>query len=256
MSLIKIIHYCWFGYGKKSELIEKCISSWKKYCPDYVFYEWNEDNFNIHCCKYVEQAYNKKKWAFVSDYCRFWALKKYGGVYLDTDVELLRPLDNLPVNFVGFESKQLVNSGLIRGAHPDSILLDLILESYENDSFLNSDGTLNLETVCERETKILIQMGLVPNNKKQIVGDTTIFPSSYFSPFDYSTNKTNITDHTYSIHWYGGSWHNEQDNYKNSIRLKLVKFFPPRLASILAFIISKIKFDGLIGLIKYCTHKF
>ena len=76
--MIKIIHYCWFGHGEKSELIKKCMATWKKYCPDYTFFEWNEDNFDIHCCQYVEEAYIAKKWAFVSDYCRFWALKKYG----------------------------------------------------------------------------------------------------------------------------------------------------------------------------------
>ncbi len=253
--MIKIIHYCWFGHGEKSELIKKCMATWKKYCPDYTFFEWNEDNFDIHCCQYVEEAYIAKKWAFVSDYCRFWALKKYGGVYLDTDVELLRSLDDLPDNFVGFESKKLVASGLIRGASPNSAILDLMLQSYHNDVFVAEDGSLNLKTVCERETQILVDMGLILNNQKQIVGDTTIYPSSYFSPLDYDTNKLLISADTYSIHWFGGSWHNEQEAYCNKLRIRLVKLFPVKVASIIAFICSKIKYEGVIGTFKYVTKK-
>lgn len=243
--MIRIIHYCWFGHGEKSDLIKKCIASWKKFCPDYTFYEWNESNFDVHCCEYVEQAYTAKKWAFVSDYCRFWALKKYGGIYLDTDVELLRPLDDLPDNFVGFESKQLVNSGLIRGASPNSSILDLMIKSYQSDTFVKADGSLNLQTVCERETQILIAKGLIQNNQKQVVEDTVVYPSSYFSPLDYNTNKTNILPETYSIHWYGGSWHNEQETYKNNMRKKLVRFFPSKIASIIALIWSKAKYEGV-----------
>ena len=112
----KTIHYCWFGKNPKSKLILKCIDSWRKCCPDYEIKEWNEENFDINCCDYVREAYEAKKWAFVSDYCRFYVLYNYGGIYLDTDVELLKSLDVLSKNFVGFENQNRVNSGLIRGA--------------------------------------------------------------------------------------------------------------------------------------------
>ncbi|MBR0278262.1 MAG: hypothetical protein IJQ50_07375 [Clostridia bacterium] len=93
MGIPKKIHYCWFGEEKHSKKIKKCIKSWKKHCPDYEIIEWNEKNFDIHCFKWVEQAYNNKKWAFVSDYVRLFVLYNYVGIYLDTDVEIIKPLD-------------------------------------------------------------------------------------------------------------------------------------------------------------------
>lgn len=252
----KLIHYCWFGHGKKTDLIEECIETWKIFCPDYEIKEWNEENFNIHCCKYVEEAYIAKKWAFVSDYCRFWVLFHYGGIYLDTDVKLLRSLDNLPDTFVGFENEKNVASGLIRAALPNDKICELMLQSYQTDSFILSNGDLNLRTVCDRETKILEKFGFIANNKSQLICGTTIFPSDYFCPLNYSTNKLNITKNTYSIHLYGSSWHGEQEKFSNQLRLRLIKFLSPKLASQTAYFISVIKFQGFQKAVSKLKKKF
>ena len=118
----KIIHYCWFGYGPKPKLAEKCIRSWKKYCPDYQIIEWNENNFDISACPlYVRQAYEARKWAFVTDYVRLKVIYENGGIYMDTDVELKKNLDNLlPYNaYFGFENYWVIATGLGFGALRD-----------------------------------------------------------------------------------------------------------------------------------------
>ncbi len=226
----KIIHYCWFGQGEKSELIIHCIDSWKKYCPDYEIIEWNETNFDINCCKYVSQAYEHKKYAFVSDYCRFFVLYNYGGVYLDTDVELLKPISDLPDTFVGFEHFGFVASGLIRGANKGDKICKLMLESYNKDQFI-----LPPTTVCIRETEILKNFGLIPNNKKQFIANTQVYPTEYFCPLNYVTKRMKITKNTYSIHWYGASWLQHEplsfcNKFKDTIFRLFVIIFGERFA--------------------------
>lgn len=252
----KIIHYCWFGKNEKTDLIIKCIDSWKKYCPDYEIKEWNEDNFDVHCCTYVEQAYEAKKWAFVSDYCRFYVLSKYGGIYLDTDVELIKGLDDLPETFVGFENQSTVASGLIRGANQGDEICKMMLESYHKDVFLKSDGQLNLMTVCVRETRILQSFGLVADGTLQVIAGTTVYPTEYFCPLNSSTNKLTVTDNTYSIHHYGASWYGDKENYMKDLRLKLSKILPISIASRIAFVVSLIKYDGVEGLLKNIKGRF
>lgn len=179
--MIKVIHYCWFGKNPKPDIVLKCIESWKNYCPDYTIVEWNESNFDVNCCNYVSEAYTAKKWAFVSDYCRFYVLYHQGGIYLDTDVELIKALDGLTDCFVGFESNERVASGLIRAAQKGDKICQLMLQSYENDCFLCSDGSYNLMTVCERETTILCKLGLKKDNTLQVISGTTIYPVDFFA---------------------------------------------------------------------------
>lgn len=229
--LKKIIHYCWFGANPFPEIVKKCIASWKKFCPDYEIIEWNESNFDIHCCKYVEQAYEAKKWAFVSDYCRFFVLYNYGGIYLDTDVELIKSLNGLPQNFVGFENKSTVASGLIRGATIGDDVCGKMLNSYNNDAFVLDNGKLNLKTVCERETSILGQYGLKLDGTKQVVLNTTVFPTEYFCPYNYITGKTDITENTYSIHHYSYSWKTDKTSFHSKIYKILYKIFGERFAN-------------------------
>ena len=240
----KKLHYCWFGGNPKSELILKCIESWKRFCPDFEIVEWNENNFNIHSCPYVEEAYAAKKWAFVSDYARFWILYRHGGVYLDTDVELIRPLKELPDTFVGFENQTTVASGLIRGALPGDEICDKMLQSYHADRFIKADGTLNTMTVCERETNILIGYGLKPNGKLQTVNNTTVYPTEYFSPKDYVTQEINITDNTVSIHHYDASWYSVEDKYAITLRVKYCKWMPKRMAMLAAKFMAIKHFRG------------
>ena len=138
----KIIHYCWFGGNPLSELAQKCISSWKKYFPEYEIKEWNESNFNLQCCDYVKEAYEAKKWAFVSDYARFWILYHEGGLYFDTDVEVIKPIDDIINNgaFMGCERTGNyglgVNPGLGIGADPGISLYKEILDDYEKSHFI------------------------------------------------------------------------------------------------------------------------
>ncbi len=241
----KIIHYCWFGENPKSDIIKKCIESWKRYCPDYEIVEWNENNFDVTCCDYVREAYQAKKWAFVSDYCRFWILYNYGGIYLDTDVEIIKPIDNLPSTFVGFENKTAVASGLIRGALRNDKICELMLESYHNDRFIKENGELNLKTVCERETMIFERFGLKRNGQMQEVADTIVYPPEYFSPKNFLTGELHITNNTYSIHHYDASWYTEKERYAMQIKRRLVKFLPKKLAGKMASFIAEYKFEGI-----------
>lgn len=246
----KNLHYCWFGGNPKSDVIKKCIESWKKYCPNYEIIEWNENNFDVNCCDYVRGAYQARKWAFVSDYCRFWILYNYGGVYLDTDVELIKPINNLPYTFVGFENKMVVASGLIRGALPNDEICKLMLESYHADKFINEKGELNLKTVCERETEIFESFGLKQNGKLQMVNGTTVYPVEYFAPKDYITGELNITENTVSIHHYDASWYNDIDKLAVVLRKKYSKFLPKKLALRVASFVAVKRIQGLKVAIK------
>ena len=231
MAGFKKIHYCWFGGNPLPDLAKKCIASWKKFCPDYEIIEWNESNFDINCNAYVKEAYQAKKWAFVSDYCRFYILYNYGGIYLDTDVELLKSLDELPNTFVGFESPNYVASGLIRAAEPNDEICGLMLETYEKDIF-SFEGGKTL-TVCERETEILKGFGLQANGTMQQIKGTVVFPMEYFCPLNPITWKLNITKNTYSIHHYDGSWLLEEDKLAIRLTIKYRKFMPRKLAGYL-----------------------
>ena len=204
----KIIHYCWFGGKEKPEDVTKMIASWKKHCPDYEIKEWNETNFDIHLNRYTEEAYQQKKWAFVSDVARLWALVHEGGIYMDTDVEVIRPLDKLLANkaFIGFEGTQWIGTNLM-GTEPHNAFLQAFLEDYNHRNFTNPDGTLNQTTNVEEITsRFLTQHSLIRNGKQQQVGDFTVYPTDYFSPYDYINGKVRTTDNTYSIHWFSQSW--------------------------------------------------
>lgn len=238
MSKMKI-HYCWFGRNPKSTLIIKCMESWKKYCPNSEIIEWNEDNFDVNCCDYVREAYKSKKWAFVSDYCRFYVLYNYGGIYLDTDVELLKPIDGLPYNFVGFEDLCTVNSGLIRGAQKGDPICKMMLDSYLSSKFICQNGELNLLTVCERETDILCSLGMIANNTFQVVGNTTIYPTEYFNPTDLKTGRLSVTTNTISIHHYAASWVDKNSRFRGKLYKTIRRFFGESFAENIRKIVGR-----------------
>lgn len=214
----KKIHYCWFGNNKKSKLIIKCIESWKKYCPDYEIIEWNENNFNINCCEYVKDAYNQKKWAYVSDYARFYVLNKYGGVYLDTDVQLLKPIDKLLLNgkFAGFAKEDIVATGLIMATEKGDWLCNEVLDSYINERFIWEDPSKIL-AIGRRVTSILKKNGLICNGELQKVKDYTIYPSYYFNPTNGDMN-VKIDERAYSVHHYAATWFPRGLRIRNTIR--------------------------------------
>lgn len=216
----KIIHYCWFGGNPKPAIIEKCIASWKKFLPDFEIMEWNESNFDVNCCEYVRQAYEAKKYAFVSDYARFYILEKMGGLYFDTDVEVIKPFDNLFESdaFAGFETPQFIAPGLVLWVkEPHNPILQTMLEQYQVDSFIKEDGKPDLTTICVRFTKELENHGFVPNNQLQRCAGFTLYPVDYFNPFDDLTGKLTKTENTYAIHWYSKTWMSTSKKLRNKI---------------------------------------
>lgn len=219
----KIIHYCWFGRGQMPALAQKCIASWKKYFPDYEIKEWNEDNFDVNIIPYTQEAYEAKKYAFVSDYARFWILYQYGGLYFDTDVEVIRPMQKIIEHgaFMGCEhdatetTLPCVAPGLGLGVEAHSALYKDILDLYAGLHFRNSNGTLNFKTVVQYTTEVLVRYGLACQSGLQSVGGISIYPKEYFCPIDYRTKECVITSKTVSIHHYAESWHgSKQKLYK------------------------------------------
>ena len=270
----KVIHYCWFGGNPLPELARICIDSWKKYLPNYEIKEWNESNFDLDSCDYIKEAYKCKKWAFVSDYARFKILYNYGGLYFDTDVEIISSLDDIIDNgaFMGFENMGNsnskitseinlgVNPGLGLGVNSGLALYKEILDVYENSHFLNDDGTQNLSTVVERTTDILRKHGLKNKNEKQTIAGVTIYPFEYFCPIDCATGKKCITQNTKSIHWYMDSWGSEG---KAEIIKKQREFDKygvlvgkiGRIITIPQRIYNRTKKDGFLKMIKYYLNK-
>ena len=206
----KIIHYCWFGGNPLPELAQKCIASWKKFLPDYKIKEWNERNYDVRKIQYISQAYDAKKYAFVSDYARFDILYQYGGVYFDTDVEVIKDLRPIIQKgaFIGVEkgTRSLLNAGLGIASPAASGIYSEILDSYNSEQFVKEDGSLNLKTVVERVSEIFVKHGFFESDTLQYVADTFIYPSEYFCPKDVLTGELTITQNSCSIHHYDGSW--------------------------------------------------
>ena len=178
----KIIHYCWFGGNPKPELVQKCINSWRVYCPDYEIKEWNEHNFDVCGNVFTKEAYEAKKWAFVSDYVRALALHQYGGIYLDTDMELFQPLDQMLVYsfFAGFESRDSIGSAIM-GSNRDNDILHAYVGYYQNKRFL-VDGKRAVTTSPMVLTRILAERGLMLNGKTQPLSTGMIFSKNTFYP--------------------------------------------------------------------------
>lgn len=215
----KVIHYCWFGRRELPDHYRKYIESWKKFCPDYNIIEWNEENFDIQSNLYVKEAYESKKYAFVSDYVRLYALYNYGGIYMDTDVEVIRNLDEFlnENSFFGFENNNYVTTGIIGSISNQKVFEDLLLY-YKDRSFINRrDGSFDLTTNVSIITKYFENNGLVLNNKKQKINGVTLYPSDYFCPKDFETGKIIKTTNTYTIHHFSGSWLSNLDKFKRTI---------------------------------------
>lgn len=223
----KVINYCWFGENKLPESAEKCIESWRKYCPNYEIKEWNETNFDLKCCSYVEEAYSAKKWAFVSDYARFWIIYNYGGVYFDTDVELIKPIDDIVKTgpFMGCETENECNPGLGIGSPAGMKFYKEILSFYESIHFKN-DG--NIETVVDYTSKLLKSHGWECNGSIENVEGINIYPKEYFCPMNYLTGKINISGNTRSIHHYTASWHEKSDESILRISRFCINLFGPK----------------------------
>ena len=237
----KIIHYCWFGGNPLPESAKKCIASWRKFLPDYQIWQWSEEpidsltptlpnregennekkknlydkilGFDVNSIPYTQQAYEAKKYAFVSDYARFWILYKYGGLYFDTDVEIIKPLDDIiecgpfmGIELIDKDGFPKVNPGLGLGMSKANDVLKSLLKNYANLQFIGEEGGLNLKTIVDYTSEVLRDYGLEPNKSIQEVEGVWIYPADYFNPLDSLTGKLKLTDNTRSIHWYMNSW--------------------------------------------------
>lgn len=215
----KIIHYCWFGKNKKPHLANKCIKSWKKFFSGYQIIEWNEDNYDIQRAPlFVRQAYAAKKWAFVSDYVRFDVVYRIGGVYFDTDVEVIKSMTDLLTSngYVGCEidggenSFIRLNPGLGMAFEPSNILCKEILDTFKSDVFITNDGEYNYKTIVDRTTEVFYRYGLKNIGDKQLIKGICVYPKEYFAPIDCVSGEMNSTDETRSIHWWDASWRTEK----------------------------------------------
>lgn len=224
----KIIHYCWFGRGPLPELAQKCIASWKKFLPDYEIKEWNEDNFDVNIIPYTAEAYKAKKYAFVSDYARFWILYQYGGIYFDTDVEVIRPIDDIIYrgNFMGFETDASkdgsdaasVAPGLGMGVNPGLGIIKKMLDFYEGRHFEFIPGGIGQLTIVHITTEVLLKAGLKLQQGIQQVDDMWIYPAEYFCPINLKTGRIHVRPNTRTIHHYAGTWQDKHFSFKEWIK--------------------------------------
>lgn len=200
----KKIHYCWFGGGEKPRLAQRCIDSWRTFLPDYEIIEWNESNFDIHSSAYAQMCYEQKKYAFLTDYLRLLIIEEHGGIYFDTDVEVLRSFDELLAYpaFFGFENDRFVNTGEGFGAEPHNPAVQRMLEAYTP----LLDGQHGVVGCPRLNTQALKALGLELDGRKQRLADAVVFPEEYFNPRNSITGELKKTENTYSIHWYSASW--------------------------------------------------
>lgn len=231
----KKIHYCWFGANSLPESAKRYIETWKKYCPDYEIIEWNENNFDVTQNQYCKEAYEAKKWAFVSDYARFWILYNHGGIYFDTDVEVIKPLDTIIEKgpFMGSErdadksraTALAVAPGLGLGVTPGLRLYKEFLDLYDNLHFKNNDGSLNLKTVVQYTTEILVKHGLQNINQIQYCAGVYIYPREYFCPKNIDTGILELTENSYTIHHFNGTWLTPWLRFRHWVKVLLIKVF-------------------------------
>ena len=264
----KIIHYCWFGGNPLPELAQKCIESWKKYCPDYEIKRWDENNFDVNCCDYVCEAYEAKKWAFVSDYARFKILYENGGVYFDTDVELIKNIDDIleKGSFVGLEcpsknskDKLAAAPGLGIAATPGMGIYKEILNEYDNSHFVKNENG-SYKTVVTRFTDILLKYGNIDPNCISIIDEINVYPVEYFCPLNYFTGELKITKNTRAIHHYCASWVDKESKIIFKIRKNYCSKggISKALGNIVIFVLKsvrKVRMMGIKGSIKYIWHK-
>lgn len=228
----KTIHYCWFGRNPLPPLALECIASWKKFFPDYEIKEWNEDNFDVNIIPYTAEAYKAKKYAFVSDYARFWILYHYGGVYFDTDVEVIRPMDDIIGKgaFMGFEkdpdrwSDGYIAPGLGLAVEPGKSIIKDLMDKYKDLHFILADGSLNTSsTIVNYTTEVLCSLGMKQAPGIQELKGVTLYPSEYFAPIHFITRRLHITPNTRTIHRYMASWADQ----KNKTFADYIKHYLP-----------------------------
>lgn len=222
----KIIHFCWLSEDEYPELIEKCIDSWKKKLPDYEIKCWNTKNFDVNICRYTKEAFQAKKYAFVSDYVRLYALYHEGGIYLDSDIEVLKSFDDLlnDVAFTCFENDHAV-AAWIFGSEKGNPLFKEFMDYYEDKVFIMPNGEYNLTPNPVPITNKCVEEGLTLNGQKQKLCNITIYPQEYFCPYNRATEELDITENTYAIHYFNGSWISDKKKKIIEKRKKVIRTF-------------------------------
>ncbi len=221
----KVIHFCWFGGGPLTELSERCIASWRKYCPDYEIRRWDETNVDLSSVDYMREAYEEKAWAFVSDVARLQIVYEQGGIYLDTDVELVRPLDDFLqyCAFAGIQTDKTIALGLGFGAEAGHPLIGELLSAYRDRHFRRADGTLDRTAAPAVQHPVFEKNGFNGQDAKQTILGAEIYPTEYFCPMSFITAIVTLTDNTYSIHHFAASWCTENERERIRIRQKVYR---------------------------------
>lgn len=255
MSIPKIIHYCWFGRGPIPEHDRACIESWREQCPDYDIIEWNEQNYDVTKIPYMNEAYQSKRWGFVPDYARMDIIYQYGGIYLDTDVEIIRSLDDLLEleGFAGIEKgTHNIALGLGFGAEKGHPLLKELCDVYLSKHFVDSAGNLDLTPNPRIMTEYINQAypGVLRNKKTEIRDGFVVFPTEYFCPQDYETGKTEITDKTYSIHHYHASWQTQEEKKTIAEYKKYTRIWGEHNGELIFQFVRTIRGNGIISALK------
>tara|TARA_B110000090_G_scaffold209932_1_gene268820 strand:+ start:6729 stop:7451 length:723 start_codon:yes stop_codon:yes gene_type:complete len=237
----KIIHYCWFGGNPLPNLALKCIASWKKHLPEYEIREWNEENFNLDEFPFAKEALEHKKYAFISDVCRLYALKTEGGIYMDTDVEVLRSLDiflDKPA-FSGFENDDFVPTGIMASVK-NGLWVTELLKYYDDRSFIREDGQLDTISNTFIITGMMIKKGVEMNNSfQEIKNYVTFYPNDYFCPKSYKTGSIDLTENSYCIHHFAKSWVSNSSKWRNNLKLKAIKVIGPDIVLKLVSLIKR-----------------
>lgn len=219
----KIIHYIWFGRNPYPEKVAYCIESWKKYLPEYQFMLWNEDTFDVNSVQFTKEAYENKKWAFVSDYVRVYALYNYGGLYLDTDIEVLRPFNDLLDKrmILGTDGGGYLTAFMAsERQHP---FWKNILEHYHMRSFKLQNGTLNMEVNNTLLQDELVKYGYrVLNAYQELNEGIVVFPDDYFHVVSLADGTMHKTSNSYAIHWHTLLWISPMRRLVRFIRLKIL----------------------------------
>ena len=214
----KTIHYIWFGGNPLTPLAERCIASWREFCPDYEIVRWDESNFDGGNNRYFQEALTAKKWAFASDYARLKILVENGGFYMDTDVQVLKPLDRFLSDeaLSGFETESRIPPGLIarRGLFP---LFSRLLHDYDDRRFIKPNGQPDLTTNVTLITQACLEEGLILNGEKQTVAGFTLYPKDWFCPKDWLTKEIRLTENSHAIHHFDGSWATGGTRLKNGL---------------------------------------
>lgn len=245
----KVIHYCWFGRNPLPKSAQRCIASWRKYLPDYEIKEWNEDNFDVNMLPYTREAYAAKKYAYVSDFARMWILLKEGGLYFDTDVEVIRPMDDILKKgaFMGCEidgedgKLPVVAAGLGLAIEPRHPVCQAVVNIYQTLNFYTAPGVINTYAIVQIVSDVLTRHGLKPAPGIQTIAGITIYPADYFNPLKIlpEGKKLILTTHTHTIHHFTASWMSPQKRLMMNLKYSFMKLLGERMTKRLLTLLGR-----------------